>query len=361
MSDYEPVLQSLLRQTIESSTTHGIQLHIDSPKLHLDWRGAVGFTDRNHNAAREILTPLHPLRIASNTKTFVAAAILRLWEQQHLLLDTSISEYICEEHRRLIKDKGYELDAISIRHLLSHTSGLFDYADSVVFANTIAENLQRHWTRTAQLQLAMDAGDLYGQPGEVCRYSDTGYILLGEIIERVYGKNLGLALRELLHYDRLGLSSTYLEIEETPPSGLLPVIHQYDNTIDSLIVDASYDIYGGGGLVSTVGDMARFMRGLFTGAIYQSPNTLKTMLGSVAAKRGGPDAYGLFTQIPNEYRMGLDGGAQGTVYSHTGYLGSFVAYIPALDMAIGLSVNQHDTVLRAELIDAILALFDVSR
>ena len=360
MRDVEPRLQQLLQQAIESSTAHGIQLQIDSPQLTLDWSSAVGFTDRSSNAEREALTPLHPLRIASVSKTFVAAAILRLWEQQHLLLDNSISNYICAEHSRLIKERGYALDRITIRHLLTHTSGLFDYADHPAFADVVANNPQQHWTRTAQLQLAMDVGAPYGKPGDIYRYSDTGYILLGEMIERVYGKSLGLALRELLHYGRLKLTSTYLEGMEEVPAGLPPQVHQYDNDLDSYAIDASADHYGGGGLVSTVGDMSRFMRALFTGGVYQSDSTLKEMLSSVDAKRGGSAAYGQFIQVPGEYRMGIEGGSQGVVFNHKGYLGTYAAFIPSLDMAIGLSVNQHGGEVRAQLVEAILAVFDIS-
>lgn len=359
MSNHELALQSLLTQSIESHVTHGIQLHIDSPPLGLDWNGSVGFTDRSHNITKETLTPLHPLRIASNTKTFVAAAILRLWEQQRLNLDISIGEYISESHSDLIQAKGYPLAAISPRHLLTHTSGLFDYADSKAFANAIASNLQHHWTRTEQIQLAMESGEPYGQPGEVCRYSDTGYILLGEIIEHINSQPLAPSLRQLLDYQRLGLHSTWLEGEEKAPENMLPLVHQYDKDLDSYRVDGSYDIYGGGGLISTVGDMARFMRALFTGAVYQSGNTLKMMLSSANASRSGPAAYDDFIQVPGEYRMGIDGGVQGIVFSHKGYLGTYAAYIPSLDMAIGLSVNQHGGAFRAQLIDAIFAIFNI--
>ena len=60
----------------------GIQLYIESPRLNVKWGDAVGFTDLIDNPCRESLTINHPLRVASNTKAFVAAAILRLWEER---------------------------------------------------------------------------------------------------------------------------------------------------------------------------------------------------------------------------------------------------------------------------------------
>ena len=129
----ENALQQLMEQSLEISPSHGIQLHLESTKLDMHWSGAVGFTDRSHNSACELLTPLHPMRIASTTKTFVAAAILRLWEQQELALDISIDQYISTDHCAILQGNGYALERISTRQLLAHTSGLFDYADSKTF------------------------------------------------------------------------------------------------------------------------------------------------------------------------------------------------------------------------------------
>ena len=185
----------------------------------------------------------------------------------------------------------------------------------------------------------MNSGQPYGEPGEVFRYSDTGYILLGEIIENVSEQTLGPALRQLLNYERLGLNSTWMEIDEPTPVNIPSRVHQYDGEIDIYPVNGSFDIYGGGGLISTVGDMARFMRGLFEGNVFAQPSTLETMLSTVPAKRGGPD-YGIWEQIPGTYRLGIDGGTHHEIYSHKGHFGTLAAYVPAFDLAIGLSLNR---------------------
>jgi len=65
------------------------------------------------------------------------------------------------------------------------------------------------WTRTEQLRGAVEWGDPHGQPGEVYTYCDTGYILLGEIIERTTGRPLAEVVGELVGYERLGLTSTW--------------------------------------------------------------------------------------------------------------------------------------------------------
>jgi D-alanyl-D-alanine carboxypeptidase len=357
------ILQQLIEKTNKQGKTHGIQLHVDSPKIDIQWEGATGFTDRDHSTQREGLTPQHPMRIASNAKTFVAAAILRLWEGQRLELDNGIDQYLSLEHRSLIGQNSYDLDKISVRHLLSHTSGLFDYADTAEFENAIFKNTERFWTRTEQLQLAMNSGKPYGHPGDVFRYSDTGYILLGEIIENISGQSLGSALRQLLNYEHLGLNNTWMEIDETTPANVSPRVHQYDGEKDIYPVNGSFDIYGGGGLISTVGDMARFMRGLFEGHVFAHSSTLNTMLSSVPAKWGGPD-YGIWKQVPGTYRLGIDGGVHDKIYSHKGHFGTLAAYVPELELAIGFSVNTvrqgSDNDHRDKLLNELLNLFDIN-
>ena len=102
--------------------------------------------------AGRAMTASTPLRIASNTKTFVAAAVLRLWEQGQVDLDASIARYLSAAHTRLLREDGYPLDAISVRHLLMHGSGLADHFAGDAYKNAVLANPAREWTRTEQLQ-----------------------------------------------------------------------------------------------------------------------------------------------------------------------------------------------------------------
>ena len=356
-------LQNLLEQAFKEGPTHGIALCLSSPQPGLDWQGAVGYTERESDKPREGLTVHHPLRIASVTKTYVAAATLRLWEAGRVELDGRVSDYLDEQTTLLVSAGGYDLNRISPRHLLAHTSGLFDYADSAEFQAIIRGSPQRHWTRHAQLQLAMDTGSPYGQPGEVFRYSDTGYLLLGALLETVSEVSLAEALRDLLHFDALGLKATWLESQEAIPEGLPALVHQYEGPLDTYDLHPSSDIFGGGGLCATVGDMAQFMRYLFEGQIFQQSDTLSTLLAPVPAQRGGPD-YGIWQQVPGVYRLGIQAGEQDRVYFHKGHFGCLAAYVPEYQLALGFSLNvtrQGDAPdRRQQLLAAILALFDPS-
>ena len=189
----------------------------------------------------------------------------------------------------------------------------------------------------------MQDGKPHGAPGKVFAYSDTGYILLGEVLERKTGQSLGQALRDLVGYENIGLKSTWLETLEPQPSGVPDRAHQYEGTRDTYSDDPSYDLYGGGGLVSTVHDLATVMRAIFAGNVYAHPSTVKTMLSTISGTVRGPPSYGHIMNA-GVYRMGVFvQEVEGlTVYFHTGYWGTQAAYVPDLDLAVGLSVTQQE-------------------
>jgi D-alanyl-D-alanine carboxypeptidase len=252
----------------------GVALAVISPRLH--WVGAAG---HDALASRKALQPNAGFRIASVTKTFTAAAILRLVESGRLGLDDPIVDRLSPATASLLRRDGYRVDAIRIRHLLMHTSGLYDYASDPAFVSYVLAHGRHHWTRREQVRFAMSHGKPYAPPGREFHYADTGYILLGEILERRTGRSLAAAYRSLLRFDKLGLRRTYLETLEPRPSAAQPRAHQYYQRIDATAFDPSFDLYGGGGLVSTVDDLARFYRALFHGGVFDKSATLRTMLG----------------------------------------------------------------------------------
>src|SRR5204863_5228275 len=107
---------------------------------------------------------------------------------------------------------------------------------------------------------------------------------------------LATAYRTLLHFNQLGLANTYLEtLEPKPPQANLRA-HQYLDTIDTAGFDPSFDLYGGGGLVSTVDDLARFYRALLGGHVLKNPATLRTMLGKPRSTYPRDLAMGIFAE-----------------------------------------------------------------
>ena len=332
----------------------GIQLCVFSDKHSFLWAGSVGHTKKCDG---EKLSPLHPVRIASNSKTFVATAILLLVELGELKLDAPINLYLSSEHCDILTNGGYLIDGITICQLLNHTSGLFDYADNPEFERLVQINPNHIWTRTEQLKIAIQNGSPYGLPGAIYRYSDTGYILLGEILENIYQKPLALCLRELIGFSDLGLGSTWLEGEEDTPETVLNRVHQYYGETDSYSYHPSMDAFGGGGLVSTVEDLSRFIYALFNTQIFSIPSTVNTMLTVPKAVAAGPVAYSEWEQVPGSYGLGLEVGQNRLVYSHSGYWGTHAAYIPSLNLSFAFSINLHHAQQRNQLIDDLYNFF----
>jgi D-alanyl-D-alanine carboxypeptidase len=341
ISALETSLQALLDSVVEAGETPGIMLRIDAPSVDFSWSGVSGVANIETDTP---LAPDNPVRIASNTKTYVAAATLRLWEEGRLGLDDPLSIHLPAEYSEMLAGDGYDLDAITIRHLLTHTSGLYDYADRDLFVEAVLADPTHRWTPGEQIGLAVEWGDPYGAAGEVYRYSDTGYVVLGLVLQSVYGKPLAPSLRELLNFERLGLGSTWLETLEDPPLGAADRAHQYMGDLDTYDFDPSLDLYGGGGLVSTADDMAVFMRSLFVGGVFQAAATADTMLTTVAGAGAGPDLSGS-PMVPGRYRMGVEvrevSGLE--VYMHTGFWGTVAAYFPGRDIAISIAVTQQQS------------------
>ena len=337
--DHDAAFQALLPESLESGYDQfkGVSMSVYAPELNINWSGAEGYRDAEKENE---LSADNPFRIASMTKTFVAAAILRLHEMDSLSVHSSISKHISAVHDSILREGGYDTDAITIQQCLSHTSGIYDYAMAGnTYVELVRNNPQKVWTRTEQLQIAMDTGKPVGKPGERYRYGDTGYILLGEIIEHKTGMNLGKALRSLLKYEALGLRLTWLEAIEEKPEKSLPYVSRYFRGIDATEWHPSMDLYGGGGLVSTSTDLAIFLQSLFSGKVFDKKETLDMMIAPVVyATSYNPqkdpshkDYRSGVWQVP---LYGMD------AYMHKGVWGSTFIVIPELKASIATNYTR---------------------
>lgn len=327
---------ALMEEAINNSYDQipGIVLSVKTPKLENGWDGAVGYDGIKKTRNLEVD---QPFRIASVTKTFVAVSILRLHEEQKLNIYDPISKYISEEHLSILEKDGYDPEMIQIYHCLNHTSGLFDYAmNGSDYAGMAKKSPQKRWTRTEQLNLAMEFGDPVGKPGENYLYSDTGYILLGEIIERFYGGDLAVGIRTLVGFDKLGMQHTWLESLEEEPQNLKPPIKRYFGRDDVTDFDPSIDLYGGGGLVSTCSDLTIFLEALFNKRIFNEESTLDLML---TQHHFSSDYDPLKDRRFKDYRLGM---WKVTVfgddaYMHSGLWGTTVIHIPAQNTSVAVN------------------------
>lgn len=315
-------LRSMAANQIADHGFAGRAVHVLAPSVRLDETVAVGFADKRTG---RVLTGAEPTRIASTTKPYTTVAILRLAEQGRLGLDDPVARHLTAETAALLRDRGHDPGAITLRQLAHHTSGLPDF-NTPAYQAAVAASPAKRWTRREQVAFALDREPRVGAPGARHAYSDTGYVLLGEVIEQATGLDQAAAYRSLLGFDRLGLRSTWFETLEPAPAGVPPRARQSFAGQDASDLDPSFDLFGGGGLVATTRDMAHFLRAVFQGRILERPESLRAFTTVPAANRAtdnGPYALGI-------YRVVVDGRV---CWAHAGFWGTVAAHCPSIDVS----------------------------
>lgn len=280
---------------------------------------AIGTAD----PAGTAMTPDTPVRVASITKTFVAATVLRYWEEGAIDLDAPIAGLIDAAMDGPLKSDGYDTDVITVRHLLMHAGGMADHAGEGYLQEVLADPA-RVWTPLEQVAVLIRDTDPFGAPGEAFSYSDTGYVVLGSILTRLAGLPLHEVVRKEMRFDELGLTALYWDEVETPWQGVPARAHQYYEGFDIRALHGSMDGHGGGGIVASVEDVARFFDALFGGEIFRSPQTLALMTTAPGHPEGSPYRLGLFTyELSGEQAFG-----------HGGFWGTFVSHVPSKDFTV---------------------------
>lgn len=308
----------------------GIVATVDAPRIGLSWSGACGGVQRGGEA----LTPDHAFRVASITKPFTSAVALRLFEQGRLDLFAPVASLLDSGTRQRLEAAGYQPRVISAYHLMTHGSGLRDHAgpDSG-YDEAVLRDPAHVWTHDEQVALCMSLGGPLSRPGLQFSYSDTAYVILGDMLERVGGRPLHLMMRELLHFERLGLRSTHFERQESPPAGQLRA-GQYFESTDAATIDCSCDLSGGGGLVATTNELARFFRAACLGELFDHRQTQALALATPSL---------LFTLPRDTLHAPLMRGrwiGDEPSWCHGGFWGALAAYFPASDLSLALSFNQ---------------------
>lgn len=279
------------------------------------------------------MTPDTPFEIASTTKAVTAATIMRLVEDGRLSLDNTLPQVL-----PAAEAKGFD-PRITIRQLLSHTSGLQHYWEdgkldrdgNNAFLRAFLSNPDHFWTSGEILDQARAIPAK--KPGSRFHYSDTNYVLLGRIIENTTGKPLHRVFREMI-FNPLGMNSTWLTYRESRRGA--PQSHRYEGDEDLTDVPRQSADWAGGGLVSTAKDLEKFLRGLASGKLFKKADTLSQMKTYVPVGEEGI-SYGL-----GLYRVELDGG-KGEIWGHDGHGNSFAYYWPQKDITFTGTLNQVDS------------------
>lgn len=334
---FQSIIDSIYQENPQSI---GIITHIESAQNHISWSGTSGYSNKNTQAE---LQADQPVLIASNTKTYVSAAILRLQENELLTIEDPIRNYLTQKTINLFENDGYDLNTIKVKHLLSHTSGISDYVNSEYF-EVIKSNPKYRWTRKEQLELAVKVSNPLGKPQEKFSYADVNYLLATEIIEQITEQPFYEAISQLLKYDELRLENTWFFTLDNAPTDSKKLAHQYWNeenwgelksnfNWDSYDHDISWDLYGGGGIATNMKELAQFSYSLFNGKIIKNNDVLELIKTDVATTDGKQKTYRL--GIANATIKGLES------LGHGGFWGTQVFHIPQLNTSISVCVLER--------------------
>ncbi|HWN11186.1 MAG TPA: serine hydrolase domain-containing protein [Pyrinomonadaceae bacterium] len=294
---------------------------------------AVGVSDRE---TKRPMKPSDLMLAGSVGKTFAAATALQLVKEGKIGLDDKIEKYLGREpwFSRLPNAGD-----ITVRQLMNHTSGLVRYEFKDQFTKDLTANPEKRWQPAELVAYLLDEKPPF-EAGKGWDYSDTNYIVLGMIIEKVTGRQFYEEANKRL-LKPLKLTNT---IPQDGPR-LKGVVQGYagpNNPFgggDAMIRDGKFTInpqfeWTGGGYASTAEDLARWAKMIYEGKAF-SPELLPQVLnGRAAPMLGRESKYGLGVIIRQT--------SAGTSYGHSGFFPGYMTdmmYFPGDKVAVAVQVN----------------------
>jgi D-alanyl-D-alanine carboxypeptidase len=227
----------------------GAILLIKTPKTTL--LDSVGWADVDRKIP---MRTDHAFRIGSATKSFLGILAAQLQTEGKLDTDATLTKYLPAS----ITDHIANSDQITVRQLVRHQSGIFNYTDNLLcLTSRMITDRHGEWPAQRFLEYIYDKPANF-EPGKGWAYSNSNFLLLGMIIDQVTGEHHSVALRKHI-LDPLKLEHTYYELRE-PAIG--EMAHGYETIFGGSgdTSDWTADTTGAAGLVSTVSDLAVFVR-----------------------------------------------------------------------------------------------------
>ncbi|MFE9634694.1 serine hydrolase domain-containing protein [Streptomyces sp. NPDC006463] len=258
------------------------------------WKSASGVGDLTTGAPRGTNDRF---RIGSITKTFVATVLLQMEAEGKLGLDDTVEHHL----PGLVRGNGNDGDKITVRHLLSHTSGLFDYLADEEYAKTYlrGEGYLKHRYDTLppekHVRVALSHEPLF-KPGDRFSYSNTNYILAGLIIEKAGGRTYEAEVRDRI-INPLRLTATSnpgnsIRIPRPSSRSYSKLFASAPDRIDDVTEMNGSQGWADGDIISTTGDLNRFYGALLRGELLP-PKQLEAMKTTVSNPERPDMSYGL--------------------------------------------------------------------
>lgn len=273
----DPV-DDLIRAEMEKRHIPGLSLAVVHKGKVVKAQG-YGFANLEHRAPA---TPDTVFQLASVTKQFTATAVMQLVEAGKIQLDDKVSQHLT--------DLPAAWKDVTVRQLLNHTSGIKSYTAIPNFA----QQLRKDFTPTELLGLVKDSPMDFA-PGSKYQYNNTGYFLLGLLIEKVSGKTYGTFLSERI-FEPLGMNNTRVNDLTVVIPNRASGYTLSGQTIRNGEYVSPTQPYAAGALVSTIQDMVRWNSALDTEKLLKR-SSMEQMLTPTRLSDGKTQGYGFGWQL----------------------------------------------------------------
>jgi len=311
--------------------------------VNTEIRGAVlaaSFGDEMFLGAAGNLNTNSQFFIASATKLYITALVLQLVDKNILKLSDKIEKFLSPDTLlglHIFDGNDYS-NKITVEHLLSHTSGLADYFQSIrkskrSLMDEILNETDQAWDFNRVIADSKELGSVFAHSSGKAFYSDTNFQILGEIIKIVLGDSLENAIDKNI-CQKMGLVKTYLYRDEHDST---PVSLNYKKK--ALIIPKAMVSFGAdGGIVSTAPEGIKFLKGFFEGQLFDKSHLayishtwrnifypLKYGIGISLFRL--PWYFSPFKRVPD-------------LIGHSGLSGAFLFYCPERNIYLSGTVNQ---------------------
>jgi D-alanyl-D-alanine carboxypeptidase len=335
---------ALSSRQADDAPSSGIQMRIVSPHFGIDDAFATGIYVHDGEHA---LLPNQPFHAASIGKLFTAVTIMQLAEEGALDIADPIADYLTADVRAGLFVHGgvdYGQD-VTIGQLMEHTSGVADYfADPVDSGLTvqqdITQNVDTLWTPEMLLAVSRQRQHAVGTPGKQFHYSDTGYVLLGLIIEKVEQKPFHQVLAERI-FVPLAMVDSYMPYRSTPTNPQpLPMADAWVDGVNIRAVRSISADWSGGGVVTTPDDLVRFNQALHNEVLISEASYLRMITMRNPFRTGLYYGVGMMAVRFGEFSWTLDFLPESL--GHIGILATHLWYEPMTETTVVLNYGSTD-------------------
>jgi len=325
-------LDHLLAKMVDNKNIFSTVIKVENGEGNISWKGAAGSMQANSRYF-----------IASVTKLYVTAVVLKLIEEGKLALTDKISKYLPDHYCKelhVLKGKDYS-DEITVLHLISNTSGLPDYffhkqKDGKTVADSLMDGNDEKWALENTIGLIKQLKPNF-KPGAKWRasYSDSNYQLISKILENITGKTIENVFQDYIFLE-LGFKNTYVYADMDDNS---PVPFFYGSK-KLWLPQYMTSIGAEGGIVSTVDEVMIFLKEFFRGRFFDKEKIEELKKWNLILPPPGLFLFGIgleklwipWIASPIKY--------PGEILGFWGQTGSFAFYNPKSDLYFCGTTNQ---------------------